>query len=62
MELNRAQLLAHDDTVLNKFRTDHDIPEDVQVQIERYGHNKDANLVEGNGDRIPVRTWMIHQA
>ncbi|GFZ09225.1 sorting nexin 1 [Actinidia rufa] len=59
MELNRAQLLVHDDATLNKFRTDHGIPEDVQ--IEHSGTNKNANLAEGNGDRIPVRIWLIHQ-
>ena len=52
MELNRAQLLVHDDATLNKFRTDHGIPEDVQ--IEHFGPNEDANLVEGNRDHIPV--------
>ncbi|GFS42840.1 hypothetical protein Acr_00g0082000 [Actinidia rufa] len=43
MELNRAQLLVHDDEDLNKFRTDHGIPMDVQ--IEHPGPNKDSNLV-----------------
>ncbi|GFS30002.1 hypothetical protein Acr_00g0009640 [Actinidia rufa] len=60
MELNRAQLLVHNNAALNKFRTDHDIPEDVQ--IEHHRPNEDANLVEGNGDRIPIQTWLIHQA
>ena len=54
MELNWAQLMVPDDVALNKFRTDHGIPEDIQ--IKRSGPNEDANLVEGNGDRIPVRT------
>ncbi|GFZ16768.1 hypothetical protein Acr_26g0000380 [Actinidia rufa] len=45
MELNRAQLLVHDDTTLDKFRTDHGIPNDVQ--IEGSEPNEDANLVEG---------------
>ncbi|GFY87929.1 hypothetical protein Acr_05g0015680 [Actinidia rufa] len=52
MELNQAQLLVHDDATLNKFKIDHDIPEDIQ--IERLEPNKDSNLVEGNGDRIPI--------
>ena len=59
MELNRAQLLVHDDAALNKFKTNHDIPEDVQ--IEHSGPKEDANLVEGNEDCIPVHTWLIHQ-
>ena len=48
MELNQTQLLVHHDTELNKFRTDHGIPNDVQ--IERSRPNKDANLVEGHGN------------
>ncbi|GFY85482.1 hypothetical protein Acr_04g0002200 [Actinidia rufa] len=28
MELNRAQLLVHNDAILNKYRTNHGIPED----------------------------------
>ena len=59
MELNRAQLLVHANATLNKFRINLDIPEDVH--IECFAPNEDANLVEGNGDRIPVHTWMIHQ-
>ena len=43
MELNRAQLLVHNDIASNKFRDDHYIPDDVQ--IERSGPNEDANLV-----------------
>ena len=54
MELNRAQVLVHDDATLNKFRIDHGIPEDVQ--IERPRPKEDVNLVKGNKDRIPVRT------
>ncbi|GFY94073.1 hypothetical protein Acr_09g0005190 [Actinidia rufa] len=42
MELNIAQLLVHDDTTLNKFWTDHDIPEGVR--IEHPQPNEDANL------------------
>ena len=59
MELNRAQLLVHDDAVLNKFKTDHGIPE--AVQIDRSGPNEDANLVEGNRDRIPIWIWLFNQ-
>ena len=48
MELNRVQLLVHNDVALNnKFRIKHDIPNDVH--IERSEPNEDANLVEGNG-------------
>ncbi|GFZ18311.1 SEC12P-like 2 protein [Actinidia rufa] len=60
MELNRALLLVHNDAALNKFRTDHSNPKDVQ--IERLGPNEDANLVKGNGNRIPVCTELIYQA
>ena len=48
MELNRAQLLVHNDAIMNKFRRDHSIPNDVL--IERLGPNEDANVVEGNGN------------
>ena len=58
MELNQDQLLVHDDVAL--FRIDHGIPKDIQ--IEHLGPNKDANLVEGKEDQIPIRTWLIHQA
>ena len=59
MELNRAQLLVHDDEALNKFRIDHRIPDDAM--IERSGPNEIANFVKGNGDRILVQIWLIHQ-
>ncbi|GFS37635.1 hypothetical protein Acr_00g0053170 [Actinidia rufa] len=58
-ELNRAQLLVHDDEALDKFRRDHGIPN--EVLIERPRPRKDANSVEGEGNRIPVCTWLIHQ-
>ena len=32
MELNRAQLLVHDDTVIEKFMRDHDIPNNVLIE------------------------------
>ena len=50
----------HYDIALNKFRTDHSIPDDIQ--IERSGPNEDANLVKGNENRISVQIWMIHHA
>ena len=59
MDLNRTQLLVHDDAELNKFRIDHGNPNDIQ--IERSDPNKDANLVEGNGNRISICIWLIHQ-
>ena len=59
MELNRVQLLVHDDATLNKFRTDHGIP--VDIQIEHFRPNEKGNLVEGNEDHILVRMWLIHQ-
>ncbi|GFZ06842.1 hypothetical protein Acr_18g0010120 [Actinidia rufa] len=54
MELNRAQLLVHDDAALAQFRADHNIPDNVF--IERLDPNEDANLVYGKGNRIPVQT------
>ena len=59
MELNRAQLLVHIDAALEKFRVDHGILDDVQIELA--GPNEDANLVEGNEDRIPIQIWLIHQ-
>ena len=47
MELNQAQLLVHDNTTMEKFRRDHNIPNDVA--IERLGHREEANTVEGEG-------------
>lgn len=47
MDLNRAQLLVHDDIALNEFRIDHDILDNVQ--IERPGPNENANSVEEMG-------------
>ena len=60
MELNRGQLLIHNDSTLEKFRGDYGIPNDVQ--IEHLCPNEDANLVKGNEDRILVRIWLIYQA
>ena len=60
MKVNRAQLLMHDDTTIEKFIRDHGFPN--VVLIERLGPRKDANTAEGNGNRIPVRTRLIHQA
>ena len=54
MELNWAQLLVHDDAALVQFRANHNIPDNVL--IERSGPNEDANLVEGEDNRIPVQT------
>ena len=59
MELNRAQLLIHDDVALPQFHADHNIPNDVL--IETLGPNEYANYVEGEGKCIPVWTWLIHQ-
>ncbi|GFS41378.1 hypothetical protein Acr_00g0073970 [Actinidia rufa] len=59
MALNWAQLLAHDNESLARFRVDHRIPNNVV--IERPGPNNDADWVEGEGDRVPIRTWFIHQ-
>ncbi|GFZ00784.1 hypothetical protein Acr_14g0004190 [Actinidia rufa] len=58
LELNRAQLLVHDDAALNKFRIDHGILEDVEIELTK--PNEDANLVEGNGERIPISTTNLN--
>ncbi|GFY97773.1 hypothetical protein Acr_12g0003140 [Actinidia rufa] len=60
MALNWAQLLVHDGEALAQFRTEHRIPNDVV--IEWPGPNDDADWVEGEGNRIPIRTWFIYQA
>ena len=60
MELNRAQVLIHTNAALDKFRADHGISNNVQ--IERFGPNEDTNLVERNEDRIPIWIWLIHYA
>ncbi|GFZ01187.1 hypothetical protein Acr_14g0008220 [Actinidia rufa] len=60
MALNRAQMLVRDSEALAQFRVDHRIPDDVV--IERPGPNDDADWVEGEGDRMPIRTWFIYQA
>ncbi|GFS31845.1 hypothetical protein Acr_00g0019510 [Actinidia rufa] len=56
MALNRAQLLVHDDEALAQFRVDYRIPDDLV--IERLGPNDDADWVEGEGNRIPIRTCV----
>ena len=60
MELHRAQQLIHDNIVTKKFRGEHNIPNDTM--IERSGPRKEANNIEGGGNRIPVCIWFIHQA
>ncbi|GFY90941.1 hypothetical protein Acr_07g0011370 [Actinidia rufa] len=60
MALNGAQLLVHDEEALAQFRVDHRIPKNVV--IERPGPDDNVDWVEGKGNRIPVRTWFIHQA
>ncbi|GFZ04894.1 hypothetical protein Acr_17g0004660 [Actinidia rufa] len=59
MALNRAQMLVRDSEALVQFRVDHRIPDDVV--IERPGPNDDADWVEGEGNRMPIRTWFIYQ-
>ncbi|GFZ21895.1 hypothetical protein Acr_29g0010570 [Actinidia rufa] len=60
MALNRAQMLVRDSEALAQFHVDHRIPDDVV--IERPGPNDDADWVEGEGNRMPIRTWFIYQA
>ncbi|GFY87563.1 hypothetical protein Acr_05g0012020 [Actinidia rufa] len=56
MALNRAQMLVRDSEALAQFRVDHRIPDDVV--IERPGPNDDADWVEGEGNRVPIRTCL----
>ncbi|GFS29533.1 hypothetical protein Acr_00g0007130 [Actinidia rufa] len=60
ISLNRAQMLVRDSEALARFRIDHKIPDDVV--IERTGPNDDTDWVEGEGNRVPIRTWFIYQA
>ena len=60
MELKQDQLLVLNNKALNKFRNDHCIPKDVQIEHSR--PNEIANFVESNGDCILVCIWLIHQA
>ncbi|GFZ17278.1 hypothetical protein Acr_26g0005480 [Actinidia rufa] len=53
-------MLVRDSEALAQFRVDHRIPDDVV--IEHPGPNDDADWVEGEGNRMPVRTWFIYQA
>ncbi|GFS46168.1 hypothetical protein Acr_00g0100550 [Actinidia rufa] len=45
MELNRAHKLVHDDTAMEKLRTDHNIPNDIM--IDKLRPREDANTTEG---------------
>ncbi|GFZ19654.1 hypothetical protein Acr_28g0003590 [Actinidia rufa] len=53
-------MLVRDSEALAQFRVDHRIPDDVI--IERPGPNDDADWVEGEGNRMSIRTWFIYQA
>ena len=53
-------MLVYNDANLAQFRVDHNILDNVL--IERPCPNEDVDFVEGEGDHIPVRTWLIHQA
>ena len=53
MELNRTQLLVHDNEALAKLCRDHIILDDVL--IERPGPNEEANIVEREGNHILVK-------
>ncbi|GFY94385.1 hypothetical protein Acr_09g0008310 [Actinidia rufa] len=50
MDLNRTQLMVHDDNAFNKFKIDHGIPDDVQ--IKKPEPNENADTIEGNGNQI----------
>ena len=60
MELNRAQLLVHDDETLERFRRTYDIPTDVRIEHPR--PNNVPRIVANNLDRISIRIWLIYQA
>ncbi|GFY97745.1 hypothetical protein Acr_12g0002860 [Actinidia rufa] len=60
MELNRAQLLVHDDRALEKFRATHGIP--TNVTIEHPVPNNIPHVVAEKLNCIPICTWLIHQA
>ena len=45
MKFNRAHVLVHDDIAMEKFRTDHSIPNDIM--IDRLRPKEDANTIEG---------------
>ena len=60
MELNRDQLLVHDDRAMEKFKFKHGIP--ANVIIEHPGPYDVPHIVADNPDRIPVRIWLIYQA
>ncbi|GFY86368.1 hypothetical protein Acr_05g0000070 [Actinidia rufa] len=53
-------MLVRNNEALAQFRVDYRIPDDVI--IERPGPNNDADWVEGEGNRMPIRTWFIYQA
>ncbi|GFY96628.1 hypothetical protein Acr_11g0009340 [Actinidia rufa] len=56
MELSRPQLLVHNDAVMNKFRSDHGIPNDIL--IEKPGPNEDANSdAEGGCGSVPAHLY-----
>ncbi|GFS41428.1 hypothetical protein Acr_00g0074240 [Actinidia rufa] len=52
-------MLVRDSEALAQFRVNHRIPDDVV--IERPGPNDDADWVEGEGNRMPIRPWFIYQ-
>ncbi|GFZ01237.1 hypothetical protein Acr_14g0008720 [Actinidia rufa] len=53
-------MLVRDSEALAQFCVDHRIPNDVV--IERPSPNDNADWVEGEGNRMPIRTWFIYQA
>ena len=53
-----GSIAGSDDAALAQFHIDHNIPNDVL--IKRPSQNDDVDWVEGEGERMPVRTWFIH--
>ena len=60
MELNRAQLLVHDNIAMEKFRATHSIP--ANVTIEHPEPNDVPRVVVNNSALILVQLWLIYQA
>ena len=58
MELSRAKHLVHIDVALAQFRRDRNIQDDIF--IEKSGPNKVVAIVQGEGNCILVRMWLIH--
>ena len=52
-------MLMHDIAALAKFRRDHGFFPDVNIEIPR--PNEVAVIMQGDGNRIPFRIWLIYK-